>query len=91
MQTELTHKQQLVWDAFLDEEYNEPSRTDMYLVQLAWIMERFGKKKGQSKSKFKDFVLKFGKNKKAKDPLKSMAASKASWFGITGAKRGKDG
>ena len=49
----MTHRQYLLWQAWVDEDLNRPDRHDYYLMQIACV---FGGDKG---SKPSDFKLKF--------------------------------
>lgn len=67
-----THREYLTWMQYLDNQWNQPSRSDHYLMQLAAEVHRvpyaFGKK--NSKVQTKDKQIKFiTPTRKPKQPL----------------------
>ncbi len=76
--------------AYLDEEWNRPSRMDHYLMVIVYtIANLFNKKAKQFRSK--DYTLTFGgtrsKKKKPMTEAEQKAAvrqSKSRWFGMLG-------
>lgn len=54
----LTHRQFIVWHAWLNEQFNEPSRTDYYLMQLSCEVRRI-LNKHPNRVKTDQFKLKF--------------------------------
>lgn len=84
-----THRQYLTWMAWLDEQWNSPSRTDYYLIQIAYlvgcVMSMFSSRR--STTRFETYKLKFttpAAKKSAAGRDMAAAASKAGWFGMFG-------
>lgn len=84
----LTHRQFLALSLFMEEEWNQPSRTDHYLMALRATIEAFaaGFSKNGKAPRFADMKLKFGKSDEAPKMTREEAAaiSKARWFAATG-------
>lgn len=82
----MTHREYRLWCDWLSAEWDRPSRTDFYLMQIAaeiksLIMTTAGK---TGKISMKDFHLKF---KNAASPQQEpVEHSKARWFGMVGMK-----
>lgn len=76
---------------YLEEQWNEPSRTDYYLMQVAAFVEAVLKKKVQPLKKFR-IPFKFKrtsitpkpKRLTPKDKKEQAKAAKARWFGFVG-------
>lgn len=60
---ETTHRQYQGWLQYLDEEWNTPTRSDHYLMQIAAEVRRVLAKRPRT-IRLKDFFLKFTKAKK---------------------------
>jgi len=72
--------------AWLDSQWNEPSRTDYYLMQVAREVKRVLSSKPAS-VKLLDFKLPFGEEAKPTKPTdKQIEAHKATWIGRLGGK-----
>ncbi len=85
-QKEVTHREYLTWEVWLDEEWDKPSRSDNYLMQIAMEVERVLSKnpnKIQMKSKLLKFVAPVVPNL---NPEARLAQSKAVWSAVTGKK-----
>jgi hypothetical protein len=54
----ISHREFLLWCDYLDEEWNTPSRSDHYLMQIAQEVRRVLSKK-PNKIKLKEFLFKF--------------------------------
>lgn len=86
----LTHRQNLVWQEWRGRQWNEPSLTDHYLMQLSHLLVMVNSTK-KSTAKLDDFRLKFrrrGEDGVQRSPFKSAeeaaAASKFKWFALLG-------
>ncbi len=80
------------WMEFLEEEYNRPSRSDLYLAQIAFHVVRMNACEADVKKiKFDDFIFKFDRRSKKKKstPLERMNHSKLMWAVRLGAGRRK--
>jgi hypothetical protein len=81
----LTHRQYAAWQAWLDEEWNRPSRSDHYQMQTAMVVAQ-ANAKSPKKVKFKHYKLDFGPAGRKKRPKmtreQAAAHSKAKWLGI---------
>lgn len=89
----MTHRQFLVWTAWLKEQWNSPNRTDHYLMllaqHLALMPARVWGKSGGHLS-LSDCALSFMHKKPAKITQEQASKwAKAKWFGVTGFKRDK--
>lgn len=89
----MTHRQYLAWQAWLGMEWNRPSRSDHYLMQLALVTMRANMKHpGRVQMKhlqleFKEVTRTASKPEGRLDPRKiekAAAVSKARWFGMLG-------
>jgi len=81
-----THREYLTWQAFFEDEWERPSRTDNYLMQIAAEVRRVLSKRPEN-IKIKHFRLTFGSREKSKAPLtreQATAASQAKWLGALG-------
>lgn len=78
----MTHRQFAVWLAWLGEEWNHPSRTDHYLMQLDVTVKRL-LAKHPGRIKFEQSQLKFGPVARRGPQTKEQATaiSKAAWLG----------
>lgn len=95
----MTHREFKLWLRWLDDNYNKPSLSDYYMMQIAAEVRRV-LSKNPDKIKLKDFLLSFDtsdkkeKGKKKVDKPSSIQAAanyaKAKWFAITGYKPNKD-
>lgn len=84
-----THRVYLAWIDWLDEQFNHPSKSDNYLMQIAQTIRQVLHKKPAS-VKLSHFVLKFKKEKPQTPQDKKMTTkqSKFRWFGwVSGSKR----
>ncbi len=90
-----THREYDALIAHLDSEWNKPSRSDYYQMQIALEIRRFmtGFSKGGKNPEMGDFVLPFAAQERESEPereitpeeIKSRSEiSKAVWFGRTG-------
>ena len=95
MLTELTHREFATWRAWLDQQWNEPDRTDHYLMQLAHLVVSC--LTDQNPTTLDEFRIKFRSATKASKPKPKMsveefsALERAKWLGAleacTGRKR----
>ena len=92
---ETTSTQFVMWIEYLNQEWNVPTKLDLYLAQIATEIRRTILKDPR-KPKVKDFILKFtDSNKKEQtsvskvDAKTKMERSKAFWLGALGIKRKK--
>jgi len=81
-----THREYKIWERWLQNEWNRPSRTDNYLMQIAQriLQARFPKQKfplDREEIKFTFYDKKMALQK-AKD--KANKAARARWFGWLG-------
>jgi hypothetical protein len=90
----MTHKQYMAWLAWLADQWNQPSRSDAYAMQVAAEVYR-GNAKKPREVQAKQFVLKFGTGRRlvgepssdgqpARDAETATSISQGVWFGITG-------
>lgn len=90
---EHTHRQYLAWMAWLEMQWDRPSRTDWYLMQIAAeVYKKF--RKNPAQILVETFKLRFKSSNKAPVKTKAQkemdaAAAKARWFGMTNFKRKK--
>lgn len=75
----MTHRQFLAWQAWLGGEWDHPSRTDHYLMQIAFGVHRANVKHPE-RVKFEHMRLKFGEPKPEADTPQSVAVSKQTWL-----------
>lgn len=61
----MTHRQFLAWQAWLDDQWNEPSRADYYAMSTACHVRKSQSTEPQ-KVKFEDFKIPFVTSTKAK-------------------------
>ncbi len=82
---ETTHREYLTWIVYLNGEWNNPSRTDHYLMLIATEVRRVLSKRPNS-IKLPQFKLNFDDGIKEKKLSKKEASkiSKARWFGSLG-------
>jgi hypothetical protein len=75
----MTHRQYLVWNAWFDEKWNQPSLTDFYLMAIACEVRRV-LSKHPGRIKLKDFLLRFGdKEEKPLTVEQATQRSKMVW------------
>ena len=81
----MTLRQFAVWDAWVAEDFNNPSRTDYYLMGIAANVIRPHLTEG-ARVTLDDFRIKFGKQaEENKMPTqKEIEANKARWFEAVG-------
>ncbi len=80
------HRDYLLWMRYLDELWDQPSRTDNYLMQIALEVKRVLMKRPE-KVKLSDFLLKFtNKRKPLGKTAKKQAdqTTKSKWLGLVG-------
>jgi hypothetical protein len=80
-----TEKELKVWLAWLDMQWDQPDRTDCYLMQVACEVRRVLARNPRA-IHVKDFKLKFPRRSRTKVMSKEQAAawSKARWFAAVG-------
>jgi len=81
-----THREYLLWTSWLDAEWEKPSRSDNYLMQIAMEVARVLSKKPKL-FRLEQFKLTWQKEKPKQSKLTKKEAakiSKARWFGMTG-------
>lgn len=81
----MTHRQFAAWIAWLSEQWEQPSRTDNYLMQIAAEIRRGNVKKPRS-VKIEHMRLRF-KSSSRKPKLtreQATALSKAKWLAVVG-------
>jgi hypothetical protein len=81
----MSHRQFQAWQHWLNDQWDEPSRTDAYLMQIACEVRR-GNAKHPGQVQLKHFVLRFTPPKPAPPTPETIAASKAVWLGRMGMK-----
>lgn len=90
---EHTHREYRTWTAWLQKQWNEPDRSDYYLMQIAREIRYVLSKKKMPKT-LEMFKLPFGWTKKAKaKPMtekQKVSQAKSRWFGMLGVKREQD-
>ena len=75
-----SHREYLTRLAWLDAQWNKPSRLEYYLMQIAQEVRRVLSKKPKL-IKLKDFLINFGGKKNEKvDYQKTVLASKMTWL-----------
>lgn len=89
----MSHREFITRFQWLENEENNPNRTDYYLMQIAAEMRRSWIK-NKNGIKLEKFKIKFGRAD-AKEPVKmtkeqAAAIEKAKWFAFTGFKPTKD-
>lgn len=87
----MTHRQFLAWQAWLDEQWDRPDRTDQYLMQIACEVAR-ANAKHPDRLRLEHFRLRFGAARPAGrklTPEEAAAASKARWMMAAGLNPGK--
>jgi len=62
----LTHRQAIVWQAYLEDQWERPSRSDFYLMQIA-CEAAYSNRKRPSKVKLDAFRIEFRGGKKKLD------------------------
>lgn len=78
----MTHREYLTRMAAIESEWDEPSRTDHYLMQIAYyIVAANSEKKDQKRIKFDSFKMTFTDEREEGKPL-SAEASKTMWTQI---------
>lgn len=75
----MTHRQYLAWREWLAEQWNRPSRTDHYLMQVAAETIRPHLKKG-AKTTLADFRLSFGDGVRGTAMPQSVDENRAIWL-----------
>lgn len=89
---ETTSREFVRWKVLMDQEWDEPTRMELYLAQVATEIHRT-RVKNPKHIKMEDKILKFQRKKKVSleeiDPEERMARSKAHWYGFLGG--GPDG
>ena len=78
---EHTHREYLAWLAYLEDQWNEPTLTDFYLMEIAAEVRRVLSKKPND-IRIGQFLLKFGKGSQAQQQPESVEAVKARWKGF---------
>jgi len=73
----LTHRQYLAWQAWLNEQWNHPSLSDHYLMQIAAEVRRVLSRK-PNEIKLEHFNLKFGRPEPV-DQTSQAELAKAAW------------
>lgn len=89
----MTHRQFLAWGYWLKEQWEHPSRTDYYLMQVAFEVLR-GNLSKPAVLKLSDMKLKFkhGKKPMSEEHKKNLTdLAKAQWLGWVGLKEKKNG
>ena len=84
-----TGREYLVWNQWLDNQWNEPSRSDKYIMSLSLQVANVLSKK--FKGKIEDFKLDFkrdtGKPMTKEGKEQAAKLSKATWIGAVRAKK----
>lgn len=85
MLEKITHREILKWESWFSTEWNEPTKSDQYLMQIAAEVRRV-LAKNPSKIKNDHLKIKFVKVEPKKKLTKEEAtkAAKARWSGILG-------
>lgn len=82
-----THREYLAWMDWLDDQWEKPSRTDNYLMQIALEIRSVLSKNPRS-IKLQHFLLKFLGKEPELTPEQATRQAKARWGGvIRGAKK----
>ncbi len=88
----MTHREFLTWGAWLDRQWNRPSRSDYYEMQTACQVARV-LAKNPGNIQIGQFKLPFGeegtREQKAQQDKKVSESAKAGWAAILSAKLGK--
>ena len=88
----MTHREFLTWQAWLDRQWNRPSRSDYYEMQTACQVARV-LAKTPGNIKIEQFKLPFGEDgtreQKREEDKKVAEQAKASWAGVLSMKLGK--
>jgi hypothetical protein len=72
----MTHRQCLAWHYWSREDFNTPSRSDYYLIQLTAVVAGMF-----TRVKMSDFILKFGDSKRNLISREQAGAyARAKWF-----------
>ncbi len=78
-----TDREYVAWSEWLNNQWEEPDRTDLYIMQLTLQVASMLSKK---KMKLNDFKLEFSSNKSEKQTQASVDTSKAQWLRRVGLK-----
>lgn len=72
-----------LWAAWLDDQWNQPDRTDHYLIQVAYLVA-LANSKNPRRLKMGQFKIEFGPEKRKGPATREQAAawSKAKWLGM---------
>jgi len=85
-QQEVTHREYLIWEAWVELEWGRPSRSDNYLMQIVVEVARV-LSKNPNNIKMKDKLLKFvAPVAPNSNPEARLAQSKAMWSALAGKK-----
>ena len=81
-----SHRELVLWMQWLHKEYDQPSRSDFYIMQLTAYVRAFmqGMSGSKAKIRLKDFLLEFNKKEIKLDNETINKLNKAKWFAITG-------
>lgn len=81
-----SHREYMLWMEWLAKDYDNPSRSDFYLMQITAYIKAFMQGFSGSKSKIslKDFLLEFSKKESKADKETLLKLNKAKWFAIAG-------
>lgn len=74
------HREHLLWVAYLEEEWNTPSRTDHYLMRIASEIRR-GNVRHPGKVKEEHFQIRFKRQVKKPVSPEDVESSKRAWLG----------
>ena len=97
----VTYREYLTWQAWLDDEWNRPSRSDKYLMQITlylWRVLHLFAKNIPTEPTLKELEIKFEKVKPKKEPTKEeikekeqreLSWAKAKWAGFLNYSLGK--
>jgi len=74
----VSHREHQAWLRYLDDEFNQPDRTDYYLMQIAAVIQGLFARG----VKMDSFRLKFGKKKSAGEYLADIKANFGAILGM---------
>jgi hypothetical protein len=89
----MSHREFITWQAWIEAEWNQPSRTDYYLMSLRAEVRSlphtlFGKHGTSANIKLEDLRLRFRsqEDKKLQTKEEAVASAKARWSAFVGGK-----
>lgn len=86
----MTHREYLTWLEWLDQQWDEPSRSDYYLMQIAAEVRRgYVASRYARRIRIPDFRLRFQRPRRPRNLREATRWAKAKWFAALGITKGK--